>query len=147
MTGAAGGSPGAGAGSAERVLVLDASLNRRLAGELKGRGRAAASAAELGMARMSDPELLRGLVRRMGAQDWVLVTADDFLPAEQAELMAELGVTVATVQAEGRARGVDEERFARETCHRWAHAMAGQRSGAVRRYSPASNRPWSARVR
>ena len=133
----------------ERVLVLDASLNRRLAAELKGRGRAAASAAELGMARMSDPELLRGLTRRMGTQDWVLVTADDFLPAEQAGLVAELGMTVATVatgQGQGRARGVDEERHARETCHRWAHAMAGQRAGAVRRYSPSSNRAWSARV-
>ena len=131
----------------ERLLVLDASLNRRIATELKGRGRQATSAAELGMARASDPELLRGLARRMGDDPWILVTADDFLPAEQAGLVAELGVTVATVQAQGRGRGVDEERFARDTCHRWAHSMAGQTAGALRRYSPEANRPWTARLR
>lgn len=130
-----------------RLLVLDASLNRRIAGELKGRGRAAVSAAELGLARAGDGELLRGAARRLGGQAWVLVTADDYLPAEQASAVAELGATVATVQAEGRSRGVDEERFARETCHRWAHAMAAQPPGAVRRYSPSANRPWSARLR
>ena len=129
------------------LLVLDASLSRRIAAELKGRGRAAAAAAELGLARAGDPELLRGLARRMGDQPWVLVTADDFLPAEHADLVAELGATIATVQARGRGRGVDEERFARETCHRWAHAMAGQAPGAVRRYSPEANRPWTARLR
>ena len=133
--------------SPERLLVLDASLSRRIATELKGRGRSAASAAELGLARATDPELLRGLGRRLGGQPWVLVTADDFLPAEQADLVAALGVTVATVQGQGRARGVDEERFARETCHRWAHAMAAQRAGSARRYSPAANRPWTARLR
>ena len=132
---------------AERVLVLDASLNRRIAAELKGRGRAAVAAAEVGMARASDPELLRGVTRRMGDQPWILVTADDYLPAEHAELVAELGVTIATVQAQGRSRGVDEERFARETCHRWAHSMARQSAGAVRRYSPEANRPWTARLR
>ena len=131
----------------ERTLVLDASLNRRIATELKGRGRQATSAAELGMARASDPELLRGVVRRMGDQPWVLVTADDFLPAEQAGLVAELGITVATVQAQGRGRGVDEERFARETCHRWAHSMAAQAPAALRRYSPEANRPWTPRLR
>lgn len=131
----------------ERLLVLDASLNRRIAAELKGRGRAAAAAAELGMARASDPELLRGVSRRLGDQPWVLLTADDFLPAEQAELVAELQVTIATVQAQGRGRGVDEERFARETCHRWAHSMARQADGALRRYSPQANRPWTARLR
>ena len=131
----------------ERTLVLDASLNRRIATELKGRGRQATSAAELGMARASDPELLRGVARRMGDQPWVLVTADDFLPAEHAGLVGELGLTVATVQAQGRGRGVDEERSARETCHRWAHSMAAQAAGALRRYSPEANRPWTARLR
>lgn len=130
-----------------RILVLDASLNRRIAGELKGRGRPAVSAAELGLARAGDAELLRVLARRLDGQDWVLVTADDFLPAEQAPLVAELAATLATVQGQGRARGVDEERFARDTCHRWAHAMAGQPGGSVRRYSPSANRPWSGRAR
>lgn len=142
MTPGAASGPGIG-----RVLVLDASLNRRIVGELKGRGRPAVSAAELGLARAGDAELLRGLARRLDGQAWVLVTADDFLPAEQAPLVAELGATLATVQAEGRARGVDEERFARDTCHRWAHAMAGQPAGTVRRYSPSANRPWSGRPR
>jgi hypothetical protein len=130
-----------------RLLVLDASLNRRIASELKGRGRPAATAAELGLARVTDPELLRGLSRRMAREEWVLVTADDFLPAEQDRLVDELGLAVATVQGQGRARGVDEERFARETCHRWAHAMASQPPGSRRRYSPSSNRAWTPRHR
>lgn len=133
--------------SGERLLVVDASLSRRIAAELKGRGRGASSAAELGMARASDPELIRGVTRRMAGQPWVLVTADDFLPAEQAELVAELAVTVATVPVQGRGGGAEEERFARETCHRWAHAMARQPPGTVRRYSPEANRPWTGRLR
>lgn len=128
-----------------RLLVIDASLNRRIATELKGRGRAAASASELGSARMTDAELIRALSRRLAGEPWVLVTADDFLPGEQAELLARHRVTVATVADLGRGVGLDEERHARETCHRWAHAMAGQEEGTIRRYSPAANRAWSSR--
>ena len=129
----------------ERLLVIDASLNRRIAGELKGRGRQAASGAELGAARFTDAELIRGLARRLDDQPWVLVTADDFLPAELPELLASHAVTVATVAipaVRDGGSGLDEERHARETCHRWAHAMATQEQGSIRRYSPAANRPW-----
>jgi hypothetical protein len=126
-----------------RLLVIDASLNRRIAAELKGRGRAAASAAELGAARMTDAELIRALSRRLADEPWVLVTADDFLPGEHGELLTRHHLTVATVAALGRGVGVGEERHARETCHRWAHAMAAQEPGSVRRYSPAANRAWT----
>jgi len=130
--------------SAEDVLlVIDSSLNRRIAGELKGRGRQAVSAAELGSARMTDAELIRGLSRRLADQPWVLVTADDFLPAEQAGLLGRHHVTVATVAPRRGGAGMDEERHGRETCHRWAHAMATQDPGSARRYSPTANRQWT----
>lgn len=135
--------PGAG----ERTLVIDASLNRRLVGELKGRGRAAVSVADLGLGRSTDAELLRGLARRLADIEWVLVTADDTLPEEQAELIETLSVTVATVEWRSRAPRAGREQAARDTCHRWAHAMATQSPGSRRRYSPERNRRWTSRRR
>lgn len=128
-----------------RLLVIDASLNRRIAGELKGRGRAAASAAELGVARLTDAELIRTLSRRLTDEQWVLVTADDYLPAEQPELLQRHRVTVATIAPAAEGAGLGEERHGRETCHRWAHAMAAQPPGSLRRYGPRTNRAWTTR--
>lgn len=137
--------PAAGA-SAGALLVLDASLSRRLAGELKGRGRAAVAVAEVGLARAGDAELLRSLARRYQSQRWVLVTADDSLPEEQSDLIEELGVTVATVEWRVVAPTGGREQAARDTCHRWAHAMDTQPPGTLRRYSPDRNRAWSSRL-
>lgn len=133
--------------SKARLLILDASLNRRLAGELKGRGRRALAVGEIGLGRAADAELLRGLARRYAEEEWVLVTADDHLPAEQAELLDRLGITVATVEWRIDPPAAGREQAARDTCHRWAHAMAAQAAGSVRRYSPERNRAWTARLR
>jgi len=135
------------AAPAGRILVIDASLNRRLVGELKGRGRAAVSVADLGLGRSTDAELLRGLARRLAEDEWVLVTADDALPEEQADLLESLEVTVATVEWRSRAPRGGREQAARDTCHRWAHAMATQPAGSCRRYSPERNRRWTRRRR
>lgn len=130
-----------------RTLVIDASLNRRLVGELKGRGRPVVSVADLGLGRATDAELLRGLARRLAAEDWVLVTADDSLPDEQAHLLDQLSVTVATLEWRSRAPRTGREQSARDTLHRWAHAMAAQPAGSRRRYSPERNRRWTSRRR
>jgi hypothetical protein len=130
-----------------RTLVIDASLNRRLVGELKGRGRPAVSVADLGLGRATDGELLRGLARRLAGEEWVLVTADDSLPEEQADLLDRLGLTVATVEWRSRAPRAGREQAARDTCHRWAHAMAAQPARSRRRYSPERNRRWASRRR
>ena len=130
-----------------RTLVIDASLNRRLAAELKGRGRAALSVADLGLGRASDAELLRGLARRLEGEDWVLVTGDDSLPDEQTDLIDGLGLTIATVEWRSRVPSAGREQAARDTCHRWAHAMAAQPAGTRRRYSPERSRRWTSRRR
>lgn len=139
--------PGEAVGTGERTLVIDASLNRRLVGELKGRGRAAVSVADLGLGRAGDAELLRGLARRLAGEQWVLVTADDSLPEEQDDLLESLGVTVATVEWRSRAPRAGRDQAARDTCHRWAHAMSAQPAGSRRRYSSERNRRWTSRRR
>ena len=51
------------------------------------------------------------------------------MPREHRALLREHRVTVAVVHADGEAAK-------RETVHRWAHVMATQPPGSVRRYSP-----------
>jgi hypothetical protein len=128
-----------------RILVIDATLNRRIARELKGRGRAAVAVGELGLGRASDAELLRGLSRRFRPEEWILVTADDYLPGEQPGLVAALEITVATVEWSLPSPRGGREAAARETCHRWAHVMAAQAQSTARRYSPRRHRSWSER--
>lgn len=130
-----------------RTLVVDSSLNRRIATELKGRGRDAVGLAELGLARAPDVDLLRGLGRRFPPGMWVFLTADDVLPAEHVELVAELGMALATIEWRSPAPAAGREQTARETCHRWAHVMVAQPAGTIHRYSPQRHRPWADRRR
>jgi hypothetical protein len=96
----------------ERLLVLDEGLPLRLAGELAARGRRARSLR--GPTR--DEEVVAAL-----AGDEVLVTTDASLDRA--------GHALALVVAHGEAAK-------RETVHRWAHAMATQPKGSLRRYTP-----------
>lgn len=66
----------------QAALVIDASLNKRIATELKRRGRDAIALSELKLRHEKDPDLLRALALHYGEQSWVLVTADDNMPAE-----------------------------------------------------------------
>ena len=109
---------------AERVLHLDENLPRRLAAELEARGRPARAHRALADAPTTDTGLIRSL-----AADVVLVTADEGMQREHRALLREHRVTLAVVHADGEAAK-------RETLHRWAHVMATQTPGSVRRYSP-----------
>ena len=109
---------------AERLLHLDENLPQRLAAELAARGRPARAHRSLPDAATTDS----GLIRSLGG-DVVLVTADEAMPREHRALLREHRVTVAVVHADGEAAK-------RETVHRWAHVMATQPRGSVRRYSP-----------
>ncbi len=93
-----------------RVLILDDMLPRGLAAELRARGRAATTLAELGLESATDAEV--------SALDGVLVTT--------VRVHAE-GATIARVAGQGAAAR-------RDAVHRWAHVMARQRTGSVRRY-------------
>jgi predicted nuclease of predicted toxin-antitoxin system len=123
------------------LLIIDENLNHRLATELRRRGRAAKSAAELGYKGLKDPELLVKIARDYPGSDAVLVTADDNMPAEHAEILRETRVTLATIDP---ARPVDlpQEQWEWEVVQRWAHRMAEQESGGWRRYG-RSAREWT----
>lgn len=60
-----------------RLVVLDADLQPRLAAELRRRGRAARSLGELGGSRLEDPEMLERVFGEHS--NAVLVTGDDNL--------------------------------------------------------------------
>ena len=132
--------------------MIDASLDTRIATELKKRGRNSLSAAELGVHRMLDPQLLEALKVRLPVL-WVFVTGDDRLPFEHADVVRRLGTTIATL--DGRWQSIceragvplNQDHYKHETVHRWAHVMADQAEGTVKRYSILGHRAWKPRRR
>lgn len=129
----------------QRLLVIDADIDNRVATELKARGRAAVAASELSLHRERDGPLLRGLAERFGdTASWVLVTGDDAMPDDHNEVLVELGVTVATIDPR-RPAGTRESEWRRDVVHRWAHAMGIQAAGSIRRYSTLRHGAWKPR--
>lgn len=126
-----------------RLIVVDADLNKRLATEFVGRGRPARSLASFHLARSLDPIVLRRLHERI-EESWVLLTGDDHMPFDHAETLAELGTTVATIDRRKPPEfGNDWDGYRREVAHRWAHAVAYQTPGTIRRLSLTQNRAWT----
>lgn len=107
-----------------RVLQLDEGLPRSLAAELSARGHPAQALRDLPGAPTTDSAVIATL-----GPDRVLVTTDETMPREHRARLRDAGATVALVHADGEAAK-------RETVHRWAHVMAAQTPGTVRRYSP-----------
>jgi hypothetical protein len=127
----------------QRRLVIDESLAKRLATELRKRGRDAVSVSHLQLGGYKDPELLPALVDRMQAVPFVLVTGDDAMPEAHADVIEELSLSVATVDPRWEAHGWEvQEAWKRETVHRWAHRMAEHSLAELRRYSPTGHRLW-----
>lgn len=129
-------------------LIIDANLPKRLATELKNRGRRSVSTAQLGLKDAKDPSLLEILAER--PEPWVLVTGDDKMPEEHAEVIAELRPTIATVdpRRDEQYQAPDQEdAWNREVVHKWAHKMATQAPGTIRRYSLGGHRMWTSRRR
>lgn len=111
------------------------------------RHRDAVSAAELGLAEVTDPELLRRLAsRHAGARDWVLVTGDDAMPAEHGQIIHDTRATIATIHPDYPA-GLTEHAWRTDVVHRWAHKMQDQEPGTVRRYSIDRSEVWRPRRR
>lgn len=156
-----------------RLLVIDASLNKRLATELRYRGYAARSLSQLGehkaqpVAELLDPDLVPYLAERFQGLDWTLVTADDNMPAEHMEILTAHCVTVATIDPYDEDKlsalhdavptvgdedeighlPATEDMYQRDTVHRWAHRMTHQPAGSIRRYYwKAPSRPWRSRA-
>lgn len=132
----------------EPTLVIDADLNKRIATELKRRGRKAVALSELHLRHAKDPEVLRSLAAHFGDEPWVLVTGDDNMPAVHAGVILKVGATLATVdRRRPPGYGRDEDAWGREVVHRWAHLIERQPSGSIRRYSAGGGRRWTRRRR
>jgi hypothetical protein len=131
--------------SRDRLLVLDG-LGTGLAAQLRARGHRALACAALGLAGADDPALLRELSGRLaGMQDWVLVTIDDALPGEQAELIADTRATIATILPSWP-EGMSEYGWYADVVHRQAHRMQQQTPHTVRRYGLAHSQAWRPRA-
>ncbi len=125
-----------------RTLVIDENLPKRLATELRNRGRDSSSVSQLGLRGSQDPQLLSQLAGQL--DDWVLVTADDRLPLEHADAVRTVGATIATIHPD-REAGWSLDAWRREIVHRWAHAMHQQPPGTARRYSLHRQATWRPR--
>jgi hypothetical protein len=135
-----------------RLLYIDESLSKRLAGLLRHRGRAARAVSEAGLLTLEDEPLLRAIYKER--EDIVFVTADDNLPSEHPGILREVRATVATVAPFERGKwrsqqaGIsDEEAWKREIVQRWAHSMQGQERGTARRYFLSGGQKWAPRKR
>lgn len=125
-----------------RLLFIDANLDMRLAAWLSQRGRNAISAERAGLKDEIDPVVLRSV-----AKDYpgcVLVTGDDSMPGEHAEMIERLCLTIATVDGQ-LDPGWTQSNWKNETVHRWVHAMSNQKDATRRRYSPHRHGPWTRR--
>ena len=136
--------------AAEATLVIDADLPKRIATELNRRGRTAIALSELLLHRSLDPDLLRALADHFGDAPWVLVTGDDAMPAVHPEVINEVHATLATIdprRSHGYADDQAQDAWRREIVHRWAHKMAVQAPGTIRRYGENGGRTWTRRRR
>lgn len=129
-----------------RLIIVDADLPKRLATELRNRGRPAFSTADLGIADFKDPLLLTDLAGRYAKEPWILVTGDDAMPAEHGEIIVETNATIATVHPE-QPPSLTQDAWRRDVVHRWAHMLQTQTTGNVRRYNDRSSRLWAPRSR
>ena len=128
-----------------RVLVIDEDLPPRLATSVRECGREAQTIAYLGLRGLTDPELLEALAT-VGLADWMLVTGNDGMPAEHADVIDRLRPTIATIDPR-RPADLSEIHWRSDVVQRWAHAMQEQEIGTARRYSLYRSVPWTPRMR
>jgi hypothetical protein len=124
------------------LLVIDASLSTRVSSELRKRGRAAESLAQLRLKSLEDEPMLRDLAARMKDAPYVLVTADDAMPATHRSVLDDMKTTLATLDPRWERTGLTQEEYKREVVHPWAHVMAAQKSATIHRYSMGGHRLW-----
>lgn len=107
------------------------------------------TAKNLGVDRFADSDLLARLARL--EYEWVLVTCDDRMPFVHKDAVSRYRPTIATVDGEWERicakhdLSLSQDQFRHETVHRWAHAIAEQVAGEVRRYNPRAGQPWRPR--
>lgn len=125
-----------------RLLITDEDIAKRISHELKLRGRDATNVYALKIKGKKDPVVLHILHERFGDREWVLITADDHLPADHADDVARLTPTLAIMDPL-RDPGYTREEWHHEIVHRWAHAIEEQALGTIRRYSASTHVAWT----
>jgi hypothetical protein len=128
----------------ERLLFLDEDLDKRIARELRLRGRQSETIYKTDLQGFGDCELLVELNRRYGAGA-VLVTGNDWMPIENGDGFRVEQVALATIDTE-HPDGYHLDEWRREIIHRWAHHMQTQEPGTVVRYSAARHGVWKMRT-
>lgn len=128
----------------QRILLIDENLTRRIASELRKRGKNAIAIVSTELKGAKDPDLLLAIAR--DHPNAVLITGDDNLPATHRDVLKETGVTLAIVSPE-REPSYSTEEWEREIVHKWAHKMEAQEAGSIRRYFLVGSRPWRTRRR
>ncbi len=126
-----------------RLLYLDEDVPKRLSPELKARGRNVLSIYTDRRTGTLDPDLITMLAARFG-DAVVLVTANESMPIDHAEVLQSSGLTLAVIDGD---HDMPQDSWRRETVHRWAHLMENQERGTWRRYSPYRQGAWRRRRR
>ena len=125
------------------LLIVDASLSTRIGTELRHRGRDVYSLASLRLKYLTDEPMLEALAVRFEGAPYVLVTADDAMPATHRQALTATGTTLATLDSRWQRSGLTQEQYKFEVVHRWAHVMAAQQPRTIRRYSVGGHRLWT----
>ena len=125
-----------------RVLIIDENLTRRIASELRKRGKNSIAIVSTPLRGAKDPDLLKAIAAQYPGS--VLITGDDNMPATHAEVLRETRVTLAIVSPE-RESDLSTDEWEREIVHRWAHKMEAQAEGSIRRYYLTGGREWRLR--
>ena len=131
------------------VVVIDADINKRLASELKKRGRDALATSELLIAGLKDAPLLQHLHDTYGRHGYVLLTGDDKMPFQHADVVAKLGCTIATVDPHRGPGYEPDERvmeWRKDVGHRWFHIICVQPPETIYRYGIRKG-VWKARLK
>ena len=126
------------------ILVIDESLNPRIAAEVRARGRDAISVQQLRLKGKKDPALLTQIYRLHPT--CVLVTADEAMPIEHPEQIKLAMATLAIISGRRPSEyAKDQESWEREIVQRWAHKMPHQAPQTILRYGASGSRAWTAR--
>ena len=128
-----------------RLLVIDEDLSKRIATELRRRGRNAKRVTNLGLKGTKDPSLLQHLHDL--DPNCVLITGDNDMPASHGADLRRLGTTVAIVQPWNPSHQLAEPEWEHEIVEKWAHRIEEQAPGSIIRYSLKGGRKWTPRKR
>lgn len=128
-----------------RLLVIDENLSKRIAVELRRRGRNAKTVASFGFTGWKDPRLLEQLHEI--DPDCVLISGDDLMPATHATDLARFRTTVAIVYPWDATRSLAEPEWDHEIVQKWVHRIESQPPGSILRYTLDGGRRWTVRKR